>query len=100
MFLVSLSSKCAHVLSLWKIFLFYDDNVNQLRWLTSDQKRFWRGYIEAYNIEERRVKSNNKTPFYRKILIFFADNIGLIRSDLVRFEQILCFSKIEGSIIP
>ena len=38
----------------------------------------------------------------RKILIVFADNIGLINylSDLVRFEHILCFSKIEGSIIP
>ena len=30
---------------------------------------------------------------------FFADNIGL-RSDFVRFKQILCFSKIEGSTIP
>ena len=28
-FLVSLRSGCAHVLSLWKIFLFYDVNVNQ-----------------------------------------------------------------------
>ena len=33
---------------------------------------------------------------------FFTDNIGLItvKSDLVRLEQILCFSKIEGSIMP
>ena len=46
---------------------------------------------------ERRMKSNNKTPFHRKVLILFADNI---RSDLIQFEQILCFSKIEGSIIP
>ena len=30
-FLVSLSSRCAHVLSLKNIFLFYDDNVNQFR---------------------------------------------------------------------
>ena len=34
--------------------------------------------FEAYNIVERRVKLNNKTPFHRKILIAFADNIGLI----------------------
>ena len=47
------------------------------------------------------MKSNKKTPSHRKILIFFADNIGLtIIIDLVRFEQILCFSKIEGSITP
>ena len=38
--------------------------------------------------------------FQRKILIIFADNIGLpIRSDLVRFEHILCFSEIESSMI-
>ena len=28
-------------------------------------------YIDAYNIVERIVKSNNKTPFHRKILFFF-----------------------------
>ena len=57
--------------------------------------------VEVYNIVERKVKSNNKMLLHYKILIFFADNIGLIiRSDLVQFEQILCFSKIEGSIIP
>ena len=46
-------------------------------------------------------KLSNKTPYYRKIFIAFADNIGLItiRSDLMRFKHILCFSKIEGSII-
>ena len=30
------------------------------------------------DIVERRVKSDNKMLFHRKILIFFADNIGLI----------------------
>ena len=43
---------------------------------------------------ERRVKSNNKTPFHRKILIF-SDKLT-ISSDLVRFEQILRFLKIEA----
>ena len=38
--------------------------------------------MEAYNIVGRRMKSNNKTPFHRKILIFFADNIGLIKAEL------------------
>ena len=37
-----------------------------------------KSYIEAYNIVERRVKSNNKTPLHGKLLIFFADNIGLV----------------------
>ena len=37
-FLVSLSSGCGHVLSLY--FLFYGDNVNQLHSLTRDQNRF------------------------------------------------------------
>ena len=51
---------------------------------------------------ERRVKSNNKTPFYRKILVFLLIILDCltIRSNLVRFEQILCFLKTEGSIIP
>ena len=40
-------------------------------------------YIESYNIVESQIlitllKSNNKTPFHRNILIFFANNIGLI----------------------
>ena len=48
-----------------------------------------------------RKKLKNKTSFHRKILIFLLILFYLtIRSDLVRFEQILCFSKIEGSIIP
>ena len=47
----------------------------QLRPLTLDIKSDFKGVIEAYNIVERWVKSNNKTPFHRKILIFFADNI-------------------------
>ena len=35
------------------------------------------------------------------MLIVFADNVGLlIRSDLVQFEHILCFSKIECSVKP
>ena len=58
---------------------------------------------EAYNIAEKRVKSKNRTLFYRKILIVFAD-ICLDQltsaSDLVRLEHILRFSKIEGSIVP
>ena len=43
-----------------------------------------------------------KTPFYCKILIFLLIILDYltIRSDLVRFEQISRFSKIEGSIIP
>ena len=47
------------------------------------------------------MKLNNKTPFHRKILVFvlvILDQLT-IRSDLVQFQQILCFSKIEGSII-
>ena len=43
-----------------------------------------------------QVKLNKKTPFHCKSLIFFADNIS---SDLAGFKHILCFSKIEGSII-
>ena len=37
---------------------------------------------------------------YRKILIGFADNTELITilSDLARFEQILYFSKIDGTL--
>ena len=54
--------------------------------------------VQAYNIVERRVKLNNKTPFHRKILIAFADNTGLtIGCDLIRFEYILCFWRIEDS---
>ena len=41
---------------------------------------------------ERGVNLNNGRSFHRKILIFFADNIGL--------NNYFCFSKIEGSIIP
>ena len=39
-------------------------------------------------------------PFCRKIFIFFLIILDqlTISSDLVLFEQILCFSKIEGSI--
>ena len=48
------------------------------------------------------MKSNNKTPFFRKIIIFLLIILDYltIRSDLVRLGKILCFSKIEGSIIP
>ena len=50
---------------------------------------------------ERREKSNNETLFRHQILILFADNTGLTTgSDLVWFGHLLCFSKIEGSIIP
>ena len=46
----------------------------------------------VYNIVERKVKLNNKTPFHLKIFVAFGSNIGLtIRSDLVRFEYILFF---------
>ena len=62
-------------LSLQKIFLFYDDNFYSIALLTLEIKNDFKGVIEAYNIVERWVKSNNKTPFHRKILIFFADNI-------------------------
>ena len=41
-------------------------------------KQFKRSLIEAYINVERRVKLNNKTPFYWEILIVFADNNGLI----------------------
>ena len=34
--------------------------------------------METDNIVERRMKLNNSTSFHRKILIVFADNIGLI----------------------
>ena len=44
----------------------------------TDFKDFKGIFVEAYNIEERRVKLNNRTSFHRKILIAFADNIGLI----------------------
>ena len=57
-----------------------------------NQKQFSRSFIEAYNIVERRMNSSAKTTLHQKILIFFADNIGItIRSDLVRLKQILCF---------
>ena len=41
-------------------------------------------------------------PLHRKIAIVFADNYDwlIISSDLVRFEHVLCFSTIEGSITP
>ena len=48
------------------------------------------------------MKSNKKTPFHRKNSHFFANDIELltIGSDLGQFQQILCFAKIECSIIP
>ena len=56
------------------------------------------------------MKLTNRTSFHRKILIVFADNIGLtIISDLLRFQHIsflffvlfcFSFSKVEGGIIP
>ena len=47
------------------------------------------------------MKSNNNNAVPSQNPHFFADNIGLTAgSDLVLFEQILCFSKIESSIIP
>ena len=46
--------------------------------MVSAIERFHYSLIEAYNIVERRVKFNKKTPFYRKIYIIFADKIGLI----------------------
>ena len=55
----------------------------------------------AYNTLERRVKLSKKMLLHRKILIVSADNFRLIiRKDVIQFEHILCFSKIEGSIIP
>ena len=45
------------------------------------------------------VNSNNKMQFHRKSLLILLDYFT-IWSDLVRFEQILCFSKIASSIIP
>ena len=33
--------------------------------------------IETYNMVERGVNLNNRRSFHRKILILFADNIGL-----------------------
>ena len=41
-------------------------------------KRFQKSLIEACNVVERRVKLNKGMSFHRKILIVFADNIGLI----------------------
>ena len=41
-------------------------------------KQFKRILVEAYNIEEKTVKLNNRTSFHRKILIVADDNIGLI----------------------
>ena len=55
--------------------------------------------MEACGIVEERMKLNNRTAFHRKILVVFADNIGLSNSYLVQFENILCFSKIEVSTI-
>ena len=34
--------------------------------------------MKAYNIVERRMKSNKKTPFHRKNSHFFANDIELI----------------------
>ena len=58
-----------------------------------------KGYIEAYNIVERRVKSNNKMLFHRKILIFLLiilDQLYYIL-EVIWYDsgQILCFSNIE-----
>ena len=49
-------------------------------------KRLKRNLIETYNIVERRVELNKKTPFHHKIFIVFADNIGLInyRNDPIK----------------
>ena len=58
-------------------------------------KRFKSNVLKAFRIVERREKLSNKTPYHRKILIVL---LITIRSDLVRFKQILYFSKIEGSI--
>ena len=55
---------------IYKRNFFYDVNVNQLSKLAKDQNRFSRSYIEVYKIVERRVKSNDKTPFHHEILIF------------------------------
>ena len=42
-------------------------------WKTILKESYW-----GLNMVERRVKLNNKTPFRRKILTVFDDNIGLI----------------------
>ena len=45
------------------------------------------------------MKLKNNQSFHRKILIVFADNIGLInyyKCKSIQYEHILCFSKIEG----
>ena len=60
----------------------------------------WFRLSPSNNSIERGVKLDDKAPFHCKFLIVFADDIGLtIRSDLVRLEHVLCFSKIKGSII-
>ena len=68
-----------------------------------DKSKDFRGvvyYQDFYKIVERRVTLNGKTPFRSKILIILLIVLdgSTIRSDLVRFEHVLSFSKIEGSI--
>ena len=41
-------------------------------------KRFQRSPIKAYEIVERTVKLNSKTPIRRKMVTGFPDNIELI----------------------
>ena len=54
----------------------------------------------SYEIKYSRVDKVNFVE-HNKILVIFADNIGLtIRSHLVRFGHISCFSKTEGGMIP
>ena len=97
---------------------FYDDNVNQMSQFTRDH--MWKCDKSKYLSNNGSYKNNfktilkfywglwhcrrtdeikNRTAFHRKILVVFADNIGLSNSYLVQFENILCFSKIEVSTI-
>ena len=47
------------------------------------------------------MKSNKKNAVPSQNPHFFADNIEFtIKSDFVQLQQILCFSPIEGGIIP
>ena len=50
--------------------LFCDDNLNHCVNYLEIKKDFKGVYTGAYNIVETMVKSNDKTPFHRKILVF------------------------------
>ena len=56
--------------SLHRIFLFYVDNVNQLRSLNRGHKQFYSSFIEAYNISIIFLSSGTYNTLKRMVLLF------------------------------